>query len=171
MAAVQKDTTARGTIIIHAAPAALCPHIEWAIGRALEVAGRLDWDDQPAMPGRRRAECAWQGAPGTGAAITSALAGWDDVAFEVTEDASDGNDAGRWMRTSRLGIAYAPTDNAGNILVSEDRIRFAIETSGHDIEQLRCELRTALCEAWDEELEPLRHASDTAKVVRLHKAG
>ena len=37
--------------------------------------------------------------------------------------------------------------------------------------QLQRELDVALGSAWDDELEPFRHASDDARVVWLHKVG
>lgn len=163
--------TVHGMVYIHAAPKALCPHIEWAIGRAIGDATSLTWDEQPVLPGARRSEYAWHGAQGGGAAIASALRGWPDVRFEVTESATASTDGGRWMHTPDLGITYAPTDSAGNVLVSEDRIRYAIEMSGRDIEQLHHELHTALGSAWDAELEAFRHAGDQSRVVWLHKTG
>lgn len=163
--------TARGMVYIHSAPKALCPHIEWAIGRALGDAAPLRWDDQPVLPGARRTEHAWFGEPGSGAALASALRGWPDVRFEVTEHASAEVDAGRWMHTPSLGIAYTPTDQVGNALVTEDRLRYAMEISGRDVEALHRELRQAMCEDWDAELEAFRHASDAASIIWLHKAG
>lgn len=170
MTAMQQET-ARGMVYIHSAPKALCPHIEWAIGRALGDSSPLHWDEQPVLPGARRAEHAWFGAPGSGAALASALRGWPDVRFEVTEHASSDVDAGRWMHTPGLGIAYAPTDQVGNALVTEDRLRYAMEMCGRDVEALHRELRQAMCEDWDAELEPFRHASDATPVIWLHKAG
>lgn len=170
MTATRHDT-ARGMVYIHAAPKALCPHIEWAIGRALGDSTPLHWDDQPVLPGSRRAEHAWFGAPGSGSALATALRGWPDVRFEVTEHASDEVDAGRWMHTPSLGIGHVTVDAAGNVLVSENRLRSAIAMCGRDIEALHRELDEAMGAAWDAELEAFRHASDSASVVWLHKAG
>ena len=66
--------TTRGILWIHSAPAALCPHIEWAASAAVRTPIRFDWTPQPAEPRSQRAEFAWTGAPGTGAELTSALA-------------------------------------------------------------------------------------------------
>ena len=49
-------STTRGVILVHSASAALCPHIEWAIGSVLGAAAGLTWSAQPAEPGTRRAE-------------------------------------------------------------------------------------------------------------------
>ncbi len=163
--------TARGVLYIHSAPRALCPHIEWAAGRALERAVNFNWDDQPVLKGSQRAEFYWEGSRGTGAALASALRGWEHLRYEVTEDASAGSDGGRWMHTPDLGIFYAQTDTVGNVVIPEDRIRYAMETAGSNSLELHRELRLALGQSWDDELEAFRHATDDSAVVWLHKVG
>jgi hypothetical protein len=163
--------TARGVLYVHSAPKALCPHLEWAAGRALERAVNFDWVEQPVLKGAMRTEFYWEGAQGTGAALASALRGWEHLRFEVTEDASPASDGGRWLHTPDLGIFFAQTDSVGNIVIPEDRIRYAMEIAGSDAFELHRELRLALGQAWDDELEVFRHASDTNAVVWLHKVG
>ncbi|MEO8907388.1 MAG: DUF3145 domain-containing protein [Microbacteriaceae bacterium] len=163
--------TARGVLYVHSSPRAICPHVEWAAGRALGRAVNFTWADQPVLRNTQRTEFYWEGARGTGAAIASALRGWEDVRFEVTEDAGLGTDGGRWLHTPELGIFYAQTDTAGNIVVCEDRVRYAMEVAGTNALELHRELRLALGQAWDDELEPFRHASDFAPVVWLHQVG
>jgi hypothetical protein len=131
----------------------------------------FDWDDQPVLPGARRAEFYWEAPAGTGAALASAIHGWEHLRFEVTEDPTPRSDGGRWLHTPDLGIHYAQTDTAGNIVVGEDRIRYAMEIAAGDAMELRRELDVALGAAWDEELEPFRHASDEVPVVWLHQVG
>ncbi|MDQ1555653.1 MAG: hypothetical protein QOI02_655, partial [Actinomycetota bacterium] len=80
-------STARGVLYVHSAPRALCPHIEWAAGRALDRAVNFSWNEQPVLKGSQRAEFYWEGAPGTGAKLASALRGWEHLRYEVTEDA------------------------------------------------------------------------------------
>jgi hypothetical protein len=161
----------RGVIFIHSAPRALCPHLEWAVGRALGHAVSFDWSEQPVLSGSKRAEFYWEGPAGTGAALATAIRGWEHLRFEVTEDPSARSDGGRWLHTPGLGIHYAQTDSAGNIVIGEDRIRYAMEVAAGDPVELHGELQVALGAAWDEELEPFRHASDEASVVWLHKVG
>jgi Protein of unknown function (DUF3145) len=115
--------TVRGVLQVHSAPPALSPHIEWAAAGILGVPVSLPWVDQPASPGAMRAELAWQGRPGTSAAITSALAGWDMLRFEVTEDASPGCDAVRYSCTPSLGTFCAVMSANGDVLVPEGRLR------------------------------------------------
>ncbi len=160
-----------GVLYVHSAPRALCPHIEWAIGRALGKPVRLEWTEQPVLPGMLRAEFGWRGPVGTGALLASGLRGWEHLRFEVTEDATAHSDAGRWLHTPDLGIFYAQCDVLGNMVVPEDRIRAAIEESAMNLRDLHRELRLALGQAWDDELEPFRHVHDDAQVVWLHKVG
>lgn len=162
---------ARGVIFIHSSPRALCPHLEWAVGRALGRAVSFEWADQPVLTGSRRAEFYWEGPAGMGASLTTAIRGWEHLRFEVTEDPTPRSDGGRWLHTPGLGIHYAQTDTAGNVVIGEDRITYAMELAAGDAGELQRELSIALGTAWDEELEPFRHASDDARVVWLHKVG
>jgi hypothetical protein len=129
------------------------------------------WEAQPVLKGAQRTEFFWDGPQGTGAAIASALRGWEHLRFEVTEDAGLGTDGGRWMHTPDLGIFFAQTDTAGNMVIPEDRVRYAMEIAGANAREMHRELRLALGQAWDDELEPFRHASDETSVVWLHKVG
>ena len=170
-ASTARSVVARGVLYIHSAPRALCPHIEWAASRALERGVNFNWDDQPVLRGSQRAEYYWEGPRGTGAVLASALRGWEHLRYEVTEDAGLGTDGGRWMHTPDLGIYFAQTDTVGNIVIPEDRIRYAMETAGSNSLELHRELRLALGQAWDDELEAFRHATDDSAVVWLHKVG
>jgi Protein of unknown function (DUF3145) len=116
----------RGVLQVHSAPPALCPHIEWAVAGIVGVPVRLSWVDQPASPGTLRAELDWQARPGTSATITSALAAWHRLRFEVTEEASAGCDAVRYSYTPTLGTFSAVTSACGDILVPEGRLRAAM---------------------------------------------
>ncbi|MFJ7749103.1 DUF3145 domain-containing protein [Arthrobacter sp. NPDC097144] len=162
---------AHGVLFIHSAPSALCPHIEWAIGSVVEKRTDLKWTPQPAAPGMLRTELEWTGAQGTGSLLASALRGWAHLRYEVTENQSAGADGSRWCHTPELGIFHATTDVHGNIMVSEDRIRYAYENGAGDPSAVYHELSLALGEAWDDELEPFRHAADGANVRWLHQVG
>ena len=167
----RQAATARGFIYVHSSPRALSPHVEWAVGHTLGEPVNFDWSEQPVLRGSQRAEYYWEGAHGTGARLASALRGWDHLRFEVTEDAGFGTDGGRWLHTPDLGIFFAQTDTAGNVVIPEDRLRHAMELAGTNALDLHRQLRVALGQAWDDELEPFRHASDVNSVVWLHQVG
>jgi hypothetical protein len=134
-----------------------------------------------------RAELDWQGQPGMAGEITSALAGWNRLRFEVTEEASPGCDAMRFSYTPALGVFSAVTMANGDVLVPENRLRAAMTAAaatagvarlGHGgVESwetpgaLEEELSRLLGEPWDFELEPFRCAADGAPVRWLNATG
>jgi hypothetical protein len=59
----------------------------------------------------------------------------------------------------------------GDVLYGEDRLRAALDAAGSDPVMLAAELDRVLGSAWDDELEPFRHAGDGAPVRWLHRVG
>lgn len=159
-----------GVVHVLSAPLVLCPHVEWALASVLGPDVDVEWHDQTAEPGQRRTELHWEGPQGSGARLASALRGWPRLRFEITEEPSAGVDGSRWSHTPDLGIFHATTDVSGNIMVSEDRIRYAYEAGGGDPTVMVHELSLALGEAWDEELEPFRRAAEGAPVRWLRRS-
>ncbi len=164
-------STTRGVILIHSASAALCPHIEWAIGSA--VGSRVDraWSAQPAEPGARRAEWSWAGPVGTGAALASALRRLSALRFEVSEEPTATTDGQRYCFTPALGAFTAVVGIHGDVLVPEDRLRHAIATDALGGEPIYQALERLMGAPWDEELDVFRHASEDAPVRWLHRVG
>jgi hypothetical protein len=160
-----------GVLQVHSAPAALCPHIEWAVAGIVGTAVNMPWVSQPAAPGSLRAELTWKGQPGVAGAITSALAGWNRLRFEVTEESSPGCDAIRYSYTPSLGNFSAITSASGDILVSENKLRAVLALGVNGASVLEKELERLLGTAWDNELEPFRRASDGAPVRWLNATG
>jgi hypothetical protein len=160
-----------GVLQVHSAPAALCPHIEWAVAGTVGTTVSMPWVSQPAAPGSLRAELTWKGRPGTASAITSALAGWNRLRFEVTEEASSGCDAVRYSYTPNLGLFTAVTGGNGDILIPENRLRAALTLGASGTALLEKELDKLLGTAWDNELEPFRRAGDGAPVRWLNATG
>jgi uncharacterized protein DUF3145 len=182
--------TVRGVLHVHSAPPALSPHVEWAVAGVLGVPVSMPWVNQPAAPGMLRAELDWEGHVGMAGEITSALAGWNRLRFEVTEEASPGCDALRFSYTPALGVFSAVTMANGDVLVPESRLRQAMTVaaaapssiarlahSGGAADgrggagALEQELSRLLGEPWDCELEPFRCAADGAPVRWLHATG
>jgi hypothetical protein len=166
----------RGVLYVHSAPSALCPHIEWAVAGVVGVPVNLPWANQPAAPGAMRAELDWAARPGTAGAITSALAGWNRLRFEVTEEASPGCDAVRYSYTPALGTFSCTTAANGDVMVPENRLRAALTlvaspAPGRPSTTLETELGRLLGQAWDNELEPFRYAAEGAPVRWLHATG
>ena len=164
-----------GVLSVHSAPSALCPHIEWAVAGVVGMPVDMPWVSQPAAPGMLRSELSWTGRPGTAAAITSALAGWNLLRFEITEEASPGCDAVRYSYTPSLGAFACVIGANGDIMIPESRLRAAMTLAstpvpGRPALTLEQELDRLLGRAWDEELEPFRQAAEGAPVRWLHAA-
>ena len=164
---------ALGVLYVHSAPPALCPHIEWAVAGIVGAPVSMPWSGQPAAPGALRAELTWQAQPGTAGAIASALAGWNRLRFEVTEDSTPGCDGVRHCYTPDLGLFTAATGANGDIMVSENRLRsvMLLAERGGATASLEDELSRLLGTAWDNELEPFRRAADGAPVRWLNATG
>lgn len=165
-----KNTT-RGVIFIHSVMPAVQPHVEWAVSSVLGYDVHFEWTVQAASPEMNRAELSWTGPIGTGAALASALNGWEHLRFEITEDPTANSEGGRWSYTPGLGIFYAQTDITGNVVIPEDRIRAAIARGASDPAELTRLLELALGQAWDDELEVFRYAGAGAPVRWLHRVG
>ena len=167
--AAENQPMARGMLFIHSAPAALCPHLEWAAGSVLGDNVQLEWTDQPAEPRARRAELPWTGEAGFGAALASKLAAFERVRFEVTEDASVGSDGQRFCFTPSLGAFAAAVGVHGDILVSEDRIKNAIVREALGGDPIHTALASLMGTPWDDELDTFRYASEDAPIRWLHQ--
>ncbi|MDQ6686571.1 MAG: DUF3145 domain-containing protein [Actinomycetota bacterium] len=159
----------RGVLFVHSAPSALCPHLEWAVAGVLGAAASLEWTPQPAQTGTYRSEFSWAGDAGTAAAITSALRGWNQLRFEVTEDPTAASEGARFSYTPQLGVFHAVTGLHGDILIPEDRLKAAVVKAALGETTMLTEINKLLGKPWDDELETFRHAGDGAAVRWLHQ--
>jgi hypothetical protein len=155
-------------LYVHAAPSALCPHVEWAVAGVLGVPVDFAWTPQPAKSASYRAEFSWTGPVGTGAKLTSALRGWEHLLFEVTEESTPTSEGARYSFTPDLGVFHAVTGLHGDIMIPEDRLKAAVVKAAVGDLPLIAEIDKLLGKAWDDALEPFRHAGDGAPVRWLH---
>ncbi|BAH49173.1 MULTISPECIES: DUF3145 domain-containing protein [Rhodococcus] len=158
------DVTA-GVVYIHSSPAALCPHIEWALTATLDCRANLKWTSQPASNGVLRATTNWVGPVGTASRLVNALRAWPMLRFEVTEDASEGVDGERFSHVPGMGLWHGSTSANGDVVVGEMRLRALMEAGG----DIAAELDYALGTAWDEALEPFRSGGEGAEVTWLRR--
>ncbi|WP_213172263.1 DUF3145 domain-containing protein [Natronoglycomyces albus] len=152
----------KGVISVHSSPPAVCPHVEWAIGRVLGTTVKLGWEPQSAEAGTLRSTRSWREAPGMAAEIAAALRQWPMLRFEVTEQPSEGCDGERIMYVPHLGVYRAAMSASGDLMVTEDRIRALLATTTSS-EALRSGLDKLLGTEWDRELEPYRLACGQAE--------
>ncbi|WP_167473620.1 MULTISPECIES: DUF3145 domain-containing protein [Nocardia] len=161
------DATA-GVVYIHSSPAALCPHVEWALASALSAPAKLRWTAQPA-DGQLRATSEWIGPVGTASRIAQALRSWPVLRFEVTEEPSDGVDGERYTFVPGLGLWHGSTSANGDVILGEMRLRAMLQAarelgrySGYD---LAAEIDRAIGTPWDEDLEIYRYGYESGAEV------
>jgi hypothetical protein len=76
-----------------------------------------------------------------------------------------------FMGVPGLGIFRGELNEAGSILLSEDRINQMVDlSSGNQREFMRL-LRLSLGQSWDDIMEPFRGAKYSNNVVLLNRAG
>jgi len=159
------DATA-GVVYVHASPAALCLHVEWALTSILDARPNLRWTAQPAATGTLRATCDWIGPVGTASRVAAALRAWPLLYFEVTENPSDGVDGERYSHVPGLGLWHGATSACGDVVVGEMRLRSLLMDRGDDLADA---LAHALGTEWDDVLEPYRSGGEGAEVTWLRR--
>ncbi len=162
-------TATRGVMFVHSAPSALCPHVEWAVGGVLGNAVNLEWTPQPAQAGTYRAEYSWAGTAGTAAGIASALRGWNQLRFEITEEPTSATEGARYSYTPDLGVFHGVTGLHGDLMIPEDRLKAAVIKAALGETTIELEIEKLLGKPWDDELETFRYAGDGVPVRWLHQ--
>ncbi len=158
----------RGVFFVHSAPAALCPHIEWALGTVLGSRVQLEWTPQPAQTKTLRAEYSFVAPAGSASALVSQLRGWEHLRFEVTEEGTPGAEGLRYSYTPDLGVFHAVMGLHGDIMIPEDRLKAAVLKAALGETTLIAEIDKLLGKPWDDELETFRQAGEGAPVRWLH---
>ena len=146
----------RGFLSIHSCPMALIRHVEWSIESVL---GRvqIDWRNQPLAAGTQRTQIEWRANKDLSAELASALKSWHYLRFEITS----GNQMFR--HTPDLGMHRSRIDEMGNILITENQIKFSLAKSD---DAMRESLDVALGTEWEVELEPFRGV-DLQEIAQL----
>lgn len=158
----------RGVVFIHCCPSAIAPHVEWALAGVLGRPTRLTWTQQPHTPSHLRAEATWTGPVGTAARLAASIRAWPMLVFEVTEDGTSGSDGERLAYVPGRGFHRSMISANGDVVVGEERLR-GLLSRAKTADDYAHGLAELLGTAWDEELEPYRHAGDGAPVTLLHK--
>jgi hypothetical protein len=168
MSGTRTRAAARGVVFMHCCPAALAPHVEWALAGVLGSPVRLEWTGQPAAPQHLRAEATWTGAVGTAARLAASLRAWPMLVFEITEDATAETDGERLAYVPGRGFHRRAVSANGDVVVSEERLR-GLMVRARTAEDYEHGITELLGLAWDAELEPYRLGGDGAPVTLLHQ--
>ncbi len=160
-----------GVIQIHSAPKALTSHVEWAISGVLGSPVHLRWEQQPVAPAMLCVAQKWAGPAGSAARIASALFGWRELRFEISEDATAPNDGTHFMHTPTLGIHRVHVDATGSTYITEARLQRLCDESGDSMAAFRESVAQELGRAWDDELDVFRARIMDRSVTWLHSVG
>lgn len=166
--AQRSGLSTRGVVFVHACPAAIAPHVEWAMAAILSRPAKMTWTGQPAAPAHLRSELSWVGPVGTGARLAASLRAWPMLVFEVTEQPTSGSDGERLAYVPGRGFHRSLMSANGDILVAEERLRGLLERS-KTADDFNHGLHELLGTPWDVELEPYRHAGEGSPVSLLHQ--
>ena len=142
-----------GFLVIHSAPAALRPHIEWGLQSILGDWVALEWKCQPKAAGTFRTSLEFRDRRGIAAKITTALKAWHYLRFEVREESEIGGEFFRFV--PELGLHRSTINEFGSISVSEELLIQSLKKS-FDEDSLREELERLLGTTWELALEPFR---------------
>ena len=146
----------RGILTIHSCPMALIRHVEWSIESILGSVS-INWRNQPLIAGTQRTLVDWRATKNLSADLASALKSWHYLRFEITSGSE------LYRHTPELGIHRAQIDEIGNILVNENKIKFALSKTDDSIGEA---LDVALGTEWEVELERFRGV-DLQEVAQL----
>ena len=135
---------------------ALIRHVEWSIESVLSRV-QIDWRNQPLAAGTQRTQIEWRANKDLSAELASALKSWHYLRFEITS----GNQMFR--HTPDLGMHRSRIDEMGNILLTENQIKFSLAKSD---DAMRESLDVALGTEWEVELEPFRGV-DLQEIAQL----
>ena len=142
-----------GFLVIHSAPAALRPHIEWGLQSILGDWVALEWKCQPKAAGTFRTSLEFRDRRGIAAKITTALKAWHYLRFEVREESEIGGEFFRFV--PELGLHRSTINEFGSISVSEELLIQSLKKS-FDEDSLREEVERLLGTTWELALEPFR---------------
>ncbi|MFN5159605.1 MAG: DUF3145 family protein [Rhodoluna sp.] len=152
------------TLVIHACPSGSTQ----AVGELLSGL-EINWLAQPLLVGSVKTEFALKMSAIELEDIVSQLRRVEGIYLDCMQQ---GKESGIWfMLAAGLGVFRAQTNAAGEIMLSEDRIRNALDQSAGNHRELTRLLRIQLGQAWDDVLEPFRAARYQGNLALIHQAG
>ena len=161
----------RGVLYIYSCPRTICTHVNWALTEILETPIELDWQPQKIAPNNFSAELNWIGPIGTSARIISSLSKWGKIRIEAVQEPTSNQLGERFAVTPDLGIFRADINSLGETVVTESRLRSALERSKIENESFEVELAFLIGTPWDEDLEPFRSSQEGTSVRWITKTG
>ena len=146
----------KGELRIHSCPKIICKPIEWALSELFRTNITLSWLEQPIAPTTFSTEIKWTGQFGLCSRLVSTLSHWPKIRLEALQENYKDYPAERYALTPNLGIFRAEINSLGETIITENRLKAALERCRLENEPFEVELAFLLGTPWDEDLEPFR---------------
>jgi hypothetical protein len=154
------------TLVVHACPRQLTAQLPALLK---PISGTPCWSKQDLLDDHLGSEFKLSLSEEQLEELASEIYALGGVYFELNQ--SQGKRGLLFMGVPGLGVFRGELNEAGSVLLSEDRITQMLNTSaGNQREFLRL-LRVSLGQSWDDIIEPFRAARFSDNVVLLNRAG
>ena len=154
------------TFSLHACPKALLVEIEQIF---LEKGLAIQWSTQDLLAEHYCSEIALRTSEDAIIELASDLYALGAIYFEANQ--RQGKLGILLMGVPGLGVFRGELNEAGSILLSEDRINDMVAKSAGNQREFMRLLRVSLGQSWDDIMEPFRGAKFSNNVVLLNRAG
>jgi hypothetical protein len=154
------------TLAIHACPKHLLDQIA-AVFQEFEVA--ISWQKQELLADHYAADLVLRTTEEQSVDLASRLYALGPIYFELNQ--RQGKVGFLFMGVPGLGIYRGELNDAGSIMLSEDRINLMVASSAGNQREFMRLLRVSLGQSWDDIIEPFRGAKYSDNVVLLNRAG
>ena len=161
----------KGELRLHSCPRYLAKPVEWALVELFKSNLNLIWQDQKIAPMTISTELKWIGPIGLGSRIVSILSKWPKIRLEVFQERHNEHLAERYALSPNLGIYRAELNAVGETIITESKLKAALDRSRMENEPFEVELAFLLGTPWDEDLEPFRRIVEDDKLKWISKTG
>lgn len=149
------------TVVIHACPLAEVARVDDLLA-VFNI--KSCWSNQQLLVGTQTTEVHFMASTEQVEDLLAALNRIPGIHLDLSQDQL------LFMLVPGLGIYRAQTNQAGEIMISEDRIRNALESSAGNHRELNRLMRLLLGQNWDDVLEPFRASKHHGNVALLNRA-
>ena len=161
----------RGELKLYSCPKNYCQQVEWFLSDLLKIDFDIKWNPQPIAPKTMSMHLEWIGPVGLGSRIVSTLSKWPNIRLEVLQKNFMDLPAERYAHCPNLGIFRAEMNSMGETIITESRIKAALDRSQIENEQFEIELAFLLGVPWDDDLEPFRSSYVNSNLYWINKTG
>lgn len=171
MVIVCSSPEVRAELKILSCPKIFCKPIEWALSEIFKTKILLSWEEQQIAPSTMSTEIKWIGPFGLCSRLVSSLSKWPKIRLEAFQESYKDNPAERYALSPNLGIFRADINALGETIITESRLKAALERSRLEEEPFEVEFSFLVGKPWDEDLEPFRKANQNKTLKWISKTG